>query len=183
MVPIELIDAICRENYGAWSSLIRTCKQIHKALIDYRWEAKCITRRVLQFRRILEKMYTIKLYHDSTQKSHSARHDAYTTRDIIVRDDGEYWQLRRIFYVSGHHTTGESVSFDKDKVDEIIWRVDGNIVGQYISTRRDGERYRNVGYVYKPTQEMVYYTKDEMMARLDAHGVPYVWLKYLPHAN
>lgn len=163
IIPIELIDAICREDLGTWSSLIRTCKRIHSALIDYRWAAKVAVRRV----EIIKSEYGssfVKLCRGNY------------TREVRFNVFDDYWKITAIHNYIDDKEDGETVYVSGNGIHSIYWYRLGTRIGHYSANCFCCCPYHidnNKGNVLSTEREII-------KTELDKLGVKYVWFNYLP---
>ncbi|AIB52201.1 hypothetical protein PRJ_Fausto_00486 [Faustovirus] len=171
ILPIELIEIICKHDHTNWVTLIRTCKKICECLMPLRWDVKS----------------EINYIHIPTKRCHGyvwnllIRYGCEYKCNISVRDRGDYWEmLNKTIIDKNGHMVDECVYFAEGKVHSILYMHAGNRVGKYMMGAVDGRRYCDGGS-WSPSK--VYFTKADLMARLDKLGVRYNWLKYLKDEN
>lgn len=163
VVPIEIIDAICRADYGNWSVLIRTCKRVYRELIGRRWDAKC-TLRTCTVRPLSSSL-------NEPYQVHEWRHGR-VGRAYTVEYMGDYWQIHVILHYTDGKLNGESVYFKGSKT--IYCYEDDYELCSYLEWRSADHRYVENHFEYE-----LFSTKSRVMMFMDARGVDYHWIRYL----
>ncbi|QJX71768.1 hypothetical protein F-M6_0005 [Faustovirus] len=171
IVPIELIEIICRHDCANWPALIRTCRRVYVYLSGLRWAAKVA----------IMPLYTYVIHRYQMHVEINIRCKNGITRTIYTDNHTDYWEITGIFYRTGdnQHMFGESISFVSDGIGTIFYYHDDICVGGYFGYGDPGKRYFASTSEYAHVHSKKYGTKTTLMARLDEMGIKYTWLKCL----
>ncbi|AIB51711.1 hypothetical protein E24_00002 [Faustovirus] len=174
IIPIELIEIICKHDYTNWVALIRTCKIVCKCLMPLRWDVKS---------EILHTTMTTR-YFFTNMIDVSIRYKNGVVCSKYLTICGDYWNVSGICdRAHSGAMIDESVSFASSQIDNIYFYKNNKCVGGYMSNKDYGKRYYEV--INSPTElyDVKFYTKADLMAKLDELGIKYTWLKYVKVEN
>ncbi|SME65167.1 Hypothetical protein FSTVST1_466 [Faustovirus ST1] len=174
ILPIELIEIICKYDYTNWVTLIRTCKTVCECLMPLRWDVKSeIIHTTITTRYLFNNMLDVSIRY---------KNGVVRSNYLVIYDD--YWNVSGICdRAHSGAMIGESVSFTSNQIDNIHFYKDNKCVGGYMSSKDYGKRYYEVINSRTELYNIKFYSKADLMAKLDELGVKYNWLKYVKVEN
>jgi hypothetical protein len=170
VVPIELIEVICKYEYANWAALIRTCKQICECLMPLRWAAKSAVTRV---------------YYNSPMSVNNQLFvvciKGKTTYEIIVFVREDCWEVTKsvksMYDDSLQRAWSSTKTFKNNRLATIYWDINNERVGSTY-------KFSDGGYIYYlgtflGASRCMYVSRSEMLTKLSNNNIDCKWVRYI----